>query len=95
MQQYFAASRQTNKKIETKLLIYECEGEETEIKDWFKIINIYGVPVNHQEILNAVYSGPFVTLGKAEFSNSQNSNIQKWSAYISGSVNRQDFLECA
>ena len=42
-----------------------------------------------------MYSGPFVTLGKAEFSNSQNSNIQKWSAYISGSVNRQDFFECA
>jgi hypothetical protein len=97
MQQYFdgiAADKRT-KILETKLLIYECEGEETEIKDWFKTINIYGVPVNHQEIRNAVYSGPFVTLGKAEFSNSQNSNIQKWSAYISGSVNRQEFLECA
>ena len=97
MQQYFdgIAADQRKKILETKLLIYECEGEETEIKDWFKIINIYGVPVNHQEILNAVYSGTFVTLGKAEFSNSQNSNIQKWGAYISGSVNRQDFLECA
>ena len=97
MQQYFdgIAADQRKKILETKLLIYECEGEETEIKDWFKIINIYGVPVNHQEILNAVYSGPFVTLGKEEFSNSQNSNIQKWSAYISGSANRQDFLECA
>jgi len=97
MQQYFdgIAADQRKKILETKLLIYECEGEETEIKDWFKIINIYGVPVNHQEILNAVYSGTFVTLGKEEFSNSQNSNIQKWSAYISGSANRQDFLECA
>jgi hypothetical protein len=97
MQQYFdgiAADKRT-KILETKLLIYECEGEETEIKDWFRTINIYGVPVNPQEILNAVYSGPFVTLGKAEFSNSQNSNIQKWGAYISGSVNRQDFLERA
>jgi hypothetical protein len=97
MQQYFdgIAADQRKKILETKLLIYECEGAETEIKDWFKTINIYGVPVNHQEILNAVYSGPFVTLGKAEFSNSQNANIQKWSAYISGSVNRQDFLGCA
>ena len=97
MQQYFdgIAADQRAKILETKLLIYECEGEETEIKDWFKIINIYGVPVNHQEILNAVYSGTFVTLGKEEFSNSQNSNIQKWSAYISGSANRQEFLECA
>ena len=97
MQQYFdgIAADKRAKILETKLLIYECEGAETEIKDWFKTINIYGVPVNHQEILNAVYSGPFVTLGKAEFSNSQNANIQKWSAYISGSANRQEFLERA
>jgi 5-methylcytosine-specific restriction endonuclease McrA len=97
MQQYFdgIAADQRKKILETKLLIYECEGAETEIKDWFRTINIYGVPVNHQEILNAVYSGPFVTLGKAEFSNSQNANIQKWSAYISGSANRQEFLERA
>ncbi len=38
---------------------------------------------------------PFVTLAKAEFSNSQNANIQKWSAYIKGSANRQAFLERA
>lgn len=97
MQQYFDGIAADKRKIilETKLLVYECEGAETEIKDWFKTINIYGVPVNRQEILNAVFSGPFVTLGKAEFSNSQNSNIQKWSAYISGSANRQEFMECA
>lgn len=81
--------------LETKLLIYECEGTESEIKEWFRTINIAGVPLNNQELLNAIYSGPFVTLAKEEFSNSQNSNIQKWSAYISGSADRQDFLERA
>jgi 5-methylcytosine-specific restriction endonuclease McrA len=97
MEQYFSgiASDKQTKILETKLLIYECEGTESEIKEWFKTINIAGVPLNNQELLNAVYSGTFVTLGKAEFSNSQNSNIQKWSAYISGSVNRQAFFECA
>lgn len=97
MEQYFsglAADKQA-KILETKMLIYECEGEETEIKQWFKTINIAGVPLNDQELLNAVYSGPFVTLAKEEFSNSQNSNILKWSAYISGSANRQEFLERA
>jgi len=84
-----------NKILSTKLLIYECEGTESEIKEWFRTINIAGVPLNSQELLNAVYSGPFVTLGKEEFSNSKNANIQKWSAYISGSANRQDFLERA
>ncbi len=96
MEQYFsgiAADRQS-KILETKLLIYECEGAESEIKEWYRTINIAGVPLNNQELLNAVYSGPFVTLGKEEFSNSQNANIQKWSAYISGSANRQKFLEC-
>ncbi len=97
MEQFFhglAADKQ-KKILETTLLIYECEGEESEIKDWFKTINIVGVALNEQEKLNAIYSGPFVTLGKEEFSNSQNANVQKWSAYVSGSVNRQDFWERA
>jgi hypothetical protein len=79
----------------SKLLIYECEGTETEIKQWFETINIAGVPLNSQELLNAIYSGPFVTLAKAEFSNSQNANIKKWSAYVKGNANRQDFLQRA
>ena len=89
------AEDQKNLILKTKLLIYECEGTETEIKEWFKTINIAGVPLNNQELLNAVYSGSFVTLCKEEFSNSMNSNIHKWGTYISGSVNRQEFLECA
>ncbi|MGI9013789.1 MAG: HNH endonuclease family protein [Phycisphaerales bacterium] len=80
---------------ESPLLIYECEGTETEIKQWFETINIAGVPLNDQELLNAIYSGPFVTKAKEEFSNSQNANIQKWSAYITGSANRQQFMERA
>lgn len=97
MEQYFdsLAPELQSKILNTKLTIYECEGEEPEIKAWFKTINIAGVPLNDQEFNNAIYSGPFVTLGKEEFSNSQNANIQKWSAYISGSANRQDFLKCA
>ncbi|MFA5299968.1 MAG: HNH endonuclease signature motif containing protein, partial [Lutibacter sp.] len=48
-----------------------------------------------QEILNAVYSGPFVTKAREEFSNSQNANVQKWSAYIAGDIKRQAYLERA
>ncbi len=97
MQQYFSgmASDKKAKILETKLLIYECEGTESEIKEWFKTINIAGIPLNNQELLNAVYSGPFVTLGKKEFSNSRNTNTLVWRAYISGRVNRQEFLERA
>lgn len=97
MEQYFSGlAEDLQKKImETKLLIYVCEGTESEIKEWFKTINIAGVPLNEQELLNAIHSGEFVTKAKETFSNSQNANIQKWSAYISGNVNRQDFLHTA
>jgi hypothetical protein len=97
MPQYFGglAKDKQKKILESEILVYVCEGTETEIKEWFKTINISGVPLNDQELLNAVYSGPFVTKGKEEFSNSQNANIQKWSAYISGAVNRQDYWRCA
>ena len=97
MEQYFSglAADLQNKILETKLLIYECEGTETEIKECFRTINIAGVPLNDQELLNAIYSGTFVTKAKEVFSNSQNAHIQKWSAYIHGTVNRQDFLHTA
>lgn len=86
---------QQQKILNTTLLVYECNGTESEIKEWFKTINIAGVPLNEQELLNAIYSGPFVTLAKAKFSNSQNALIQKWSSFIKGNVNRQDFLATA
>lgn len=81
--------------LNTELTIYICEGTETEIKEWFKTINIVGVPLNEQELLNSVYSGPFVNLCREEFSNSQNSNIQTWSNYIPGTYKRQDYLKTA
>ena len=96
-EQYYSgmAESQRDQIMKTKLLVYVCEGDEPEIKDWFKTINIAGVPLTEQEILNAVYSGPFVTRAREEFSNSQNANIQKWSAYIAGDLKRQAYLEQA
>ncbi len=88
--------KEIQKKIkETTLTIYICEGAEPEIKKWFKIINTQGKPLNDQEVANAIHSGEFVTLAKAEFSNSHNAHIQKWSTYISGDVKRQAILRTA
>ena len=81
--------------LQTPLTIYICEGEENEIKSWFKTINIVGIPLNKQEIANSVYSGSFVTLAKEEFSNSQNTNLQFWSSYVRGNVLRQEILRTA
>ncbi len=77
------------------LLVYVCEGTETEIRQWFRTINIAGVPLNDQELLNAVYSGPFVTAAKGVFSNSRNSRVRVWGDYVAGAANRQDYLAAA
>ena len=97
MEQYFPAiAKDLQEKIlQTELLVYECEGTESEIKEWFKTINIVGIPLNEQELLNAIYSGEFVTKAKEEFSNSQNLNTQKWCLYVQGRANRQDYLHTA
>lgn len=96
-EQYFSGMAEDIQRrvMETKLTVYICEGKESEIKEWFQTINIVGVPLNDQELLNALYSGPFVTKAKEEFSNSNNANIQKWGAYIKGDVKRQAFLEAS
>ena len=53
--QYFSGLPHDKKKriLDTKLLIYECEGEESEIKEWFKTINIAGVPLNDRSTPSA------------------------------------------
>ncbi|MBQ2892217.1 MAG: DUF262 domain-containing protein [Bacilli bacterium] len=79
----------------TKLTIYICKGEESEIKEWFKTINIAGKELKQQELLNAIYSGTFVTKAKEVFSNSHNSNLHKWLSYIKADVKRQGLLEVA
>ena len=97
MEQYFDYMAEDLKKkiLETELLVYECEGTESEIKEWFKTINIVGLPLEEQEILNAVYCGSFVNKAKEVFSNSQNANVNKWAAFLKGNVKRQAYLHTA
>ncbi len=96
-EQYFdsIAEDLLDKINKTKLTIYECEGTESEIKEWFETINIVGIPLNEQERLNAVYSGTFVDKAKEVFSNSQNTEVKKWVWYIRGNAKRQDYLHTA
>ncbi|MFZ1811964.1 MAG: DUF262 domain-containing protein [Candidatus Saccharimonadales bacterium] len=96
-EQYYSglAATEQQRILDTPLLIYVCEGEEGEIRDWFRTINIAGVPLETQEILNAVYSGPFVTRAREIFSNSNNAMVQKWDAYLKGDIKRQAYLERA
>jgi hypothetical protein len=84
-----------DKILNSMLLVYVCQGKEAEIKEWFQTINIAGVPLSKQELLNAIYSGPFVSAGKAFFSNSGNALQQKWASYVKGDPKRQEVLEVA
>ena len=81
--------------LQSDLLVYVCEGTESEIKEWFQTINIANVPLTTQELRNAIYSGPFVTAAKQVFSNSQSAVQQKWAAYVKGDPKRQEVLEVA
>ena len=95
-QNFTGLNREEQEKIlNYRLLVYVCTGTESEIKEWFETINIAGVPLNKQELLNATHSGPFVTLAKSTFSNSRNPQLQKWSSYVKGNANRQDILHTA
>lgn len=78
-----------------KLMIYVCEGSESEKLDWFRIINIAGEKLTEQELRNAVYTGSWLASAKKYFSKSQCVAYQIGSKYLNGSPIRQDYLETA
>lgn len=84
-----------DKITETPLTVYVCEGEPSEIQEWFETINIAGVPLVQQELRNASYHGPFVTKARAVFSNTGNANMNRWQTYVKGDPKRQAILETA
>ena len=94
---YFSSLDQDDKDtiLNTHLTIYVCEGTPSEIQAWFETINTAGVPLVAQELRNAAYHGPFVTLARKEFSNPANANMNRWKTYIKGDPKRQAILETA
>lgn len=81
--------------VDAPLTIYVCEGDPSEIQEWFETINIAGVPLVKQELRNASYHGPFVSKARAVFSNTGNANMNRWQAYVKGDPKRQAILETA
>ena len=78
-----------------ELMIYFCEGKESEKLEWFKTINIAGEKLTTQELHNAVYSGSWVTSAKKMFSKRSCDAQDIGSDYIKGSPIRQDYLKTA
>jgi len=78
-----------------ELQVYICEGTESEKLDWFRIINIAGEKLTDQELLNATYTGPWLSDAKLKFSKQQGQAYQIGQNYLTGSPIRQDYLETA
>lgn len=76
-----------------KLMVYLCSGTDSEKLEWFKTINIAGERLTDQELRNAVYSGSWVSDAKRYFS--KNNRPKIGDDYLSGSANRQEYLETA
>ena len=78
-----------------KLMVYFCEGKDSEKLDWFKTINIAGEELTDQELRNAVYTGPWLSNAKRYFSRNGCPAYQIASDYMKGSSKRQNYLETA
>jgi hypothetical protein len=76
-----------------KLMIYLCQGTDSQKLEWFRTINIAGEKLTEQELRNAVYSGSWVSDAKRYFSKNGCAAYGLGSDYLNGSPIRQDYLE--
>ncbi len=78
-----------------KLMVYFCEGSESEKLAWFKTVNIAGERLTDQELRNAVYCGDWLTHAKRYFSKSGCAAVKVGEKYVKGQAIRQELLETA
>lgn len=78
-----------------KLRVNFSSGTDKDKLDWFRVVNIAGEKLTDQELRNAVYSGPWVSDAKRDFSRTGCRAYRIAEKYMKGSVIRQDYLETA
>lgn len=78
-----------------KLMVYFCEGTDSEKLDWFRTINIAGEKLTDQELKNAIYYGPWVSDARRYFSRNNCAAYQIAGNLLKGNAIRQDYLETA
>ena len=78
-----------------KLMIYICEGDDSEKLDWFETINIAGEKLTEQEMRNAIFASEWLSDAKKYFSKPNCFAQTEYGKYLSGSAIRQEFLETA
>lgn len=67
--------------LDYRLQVYVCEGTDDEKLDWFHTINIAGKQMTNQELLNANYTGDWLTSAKQFFSKRHNNEAINMSYY--------------
>lgn len=78
-----------------KLMVYLCEGTDSEKLDWFKVVNIAGEKLSDQELRNAIYTGEWLNDAKRYFSKNNCAAYGVGKDYLNGDVTRQAYLETA
>ncbi len=78
-----------------KLMVYFCEGTDSEKLAWFRVINIAGERLTDQELRNATYTGTWLTNAKSIFSKSNCAAYLLSKDYVVGSPIRQEILQTA
>ncbi|KAA6228128.1 DUF262 domain-containing protein [Campylobacter sp. LR286c] len=81
--------------LDYELMIYVCEGSDSEKLEWFRVINIAGVKLAEQELRNAIYTSAWLSDAKRRFSKRSCLAEQKGNKYISAMAIRQEILELA
>ncbi|MCL1992139.1 MAG: DUF262 domain-containing protein [Spirochaetes bacterium] len=78
-----------------ELMVYFCEGTDSEKLEWFEIVNIAGAVLTKQELRNAVYTGAWLSDAKKQFSKTNCPAYLIGNKYLAGTAIRQDYLEAA
>lgn len=82
-----------NEFLDYELMVYICEGTDSEKLDWFKTINIAGEKLTNQELRNSVYTGPWLADAKRYFSKTSGPAYAIGEKLLKGVPNRQEYLE--
>lgn len=75
------STEKQNEILNYKLQVYICDGTDDEKLDWFHTINIAGKQMTNQELLNANYTGNWLTTAKQFFSKRHNNDAINISYY--------------
>lgn len=90
---YTLQNDEQDKILNYELMVYICEGKDSEKLDWFKIINIAGMELTDQELRNAIFTGEWLSDAKKYFSKSNCIAYKIGEKYMTGTPIRQDYLE--